>query len=458
MAVHSINKGLNVPIAGSLKQEIRDTASHTEVAIMAQDYFLMKPRMVEAVGATVRRGQPLFEDRKNPGVFFTSPASGTVKAINRGERRALISYVIALNEREITQTLSDDDFFEFTNYKGDVEYTSEELEALLLESGLWTTIRVRPFNRAPEPNSRPQALFLTCMDTEPLCPDVNVIIAGDEGDFVRGARALTKLCDNTYLCTDKDSNLPEVKGTKKEVFTGKHPAGLVGTHINKLHPVSLKRQAWHLHLQDIISIGKLLRTGRMSVERIISIAGPPMSDGHLVKTRVGASTKEILKGQFSNNEHRVISGSALSGRSTQSKELDSSYDYMGRFHRQITILEEGREREFIGWMLPGANKFSSIPVFISSIFSKKRFNFTTSTHGEEREMVPIGMYERVMPLDIIPTFLLRAMEVKDVDRAQKLGALELDEEDLALCSFVCPGKQDYGQHLRRTLEIIYKEG
>ncbi|MGC6509021.1 MAG: Na(+)-translocating NADH-quinone reductase subunit A [Myxococcota bacterium] len=460
MAIHTITKGLDVPIAGKVDQSTILPAEPTkEVAIMAEDYFFMKPRILENVGATVKRGQPLFEDRKNPGVVYTSVASGTVKAINRGDRRALISFVIELNEREQTGQLTDDDYFPFSAYKGNVDHSADELEALLLESGLWTALRERPFNRAPEVGTRPEAMFLTCTDTDPLCADVNKLLEGNEDDFLRGATALAKFADKTYLCVGPNTNVPkEIKGTQLEEFRGKHPAGLVGTHINTLNPVTRKRRVWHIHLQDIIAIGSLLLTGKLHVERVAAVAGPPLNNGYLIKTRVGAPTKTLLKGKFSDDEHRVISGSALSGRTAQAKDIPEAYDYMGRFHRQITVLQEGREREFIGWLLPGANKFSSIPIFLSALFGGKKFSFTTSTNGEEREMVPIGMYERVMPLDILPTFLLRAMEVQDLDRAEKLGALELDEEDLALCSFVCPGKQDYGKHLRRTLESIYKEG
>ena len=459
MAIHTITKGLDVPIAGTIDQNTIVLAEPTnEVAIMAEDFFFMKPRILENVGATVKRGQPLFEDRKNPGVIHTAIASGTIKAINRGDRRALISFVIELNDREKSGQLTDEDFFPFAAYKGNVDHSADELEALLVESGLWTALRERPFNRAPEIGTRPEALFLTCTDTDPLCADVNQLLAENEDDFLRGAMALTKLAPKTYLCVGPKTQVPEVKGTQREEFRGKHPAGLVGTHINMLHPVTRKRRVWHVHIQDIIAIGALLLTGKLHVDRVVAVAGPPLNQGYLVKTRIGVPTKVLLKGQFSDNEHRIISGSALSGRTAQAQDLPEAYDFMGRFHRQVTVLKEGREREFIGWLLPGASKFSSIPIFLSALFGSKRFSFTTSTNGEEREMVPIGMYERVMPLDILPTFLLRAMEVHDLARAEKLGALELDEEDLALCSFVCPGKQDYGRHLRKTLESIYKEG
>jgi len=468
MAEFHIKKGLNIPITGEPKQEISPAKSVDQVAIVAADFVGMKPKMFCEVGSVVKRGQPLFEDRKNPGVIHTALGAGTVIKVNRGAKRALQTVIIELNQNERDGTPAEEDFQPFEAYKPEGDYSAEELEALLVESGLWTTIRTRPHSRNPEIGTRPSALFLTCTDSEPLSGDCNVIIAGQEEDFLAGAKALTAFASKTHLCVEKGSKVPAVPGADKSTFSGIHPYGLAGTHIANLYPVTRKRIAWNIHLQDIIAVGQLLRTGKLITDRIVSLAGPAVSNPRLLKTRIGANLETLCAGEFEDGEetyimhghektgrtHRIISGSPVSGRTAQGE----IHGYLGRMHRQITILKEGREREFIGWMLPGANKFSSIPIFLSALFGKKKFNFTTTTNGEEREMVPIGMYERIMPLDIIPTFLLRAMEIGDTDRAEKLGALELDEEDLALCSFVCPGKQDHGVHLRKTLDEIHKEG
>jgi Na+-transporting NADH:ubiquinone oxidoreductase subunit A len=468
MTEFHIKKGLDVPITGEPKQTVSPAKSVDHVAIVAADFIGMKPKMICEEGSTVKRGQPLFEDRKNPGVFHTSPGAGTIIKINRGAKRVLQSVVIELNENERAGTPGSEDLQSFAHYKEGSSYSAEELEELLVESGMWTSIRTRPYSRNPERGSRPGALFLTCTDSEPLSGDSNIILAGQEEDFLTGAKALSVFAPKTHICIGKESKIPDVPGAEKSVFHGKHPHGLAGTHIANIYPVTRKRVAWHIHLQDIIAVGQLLRTGSLMVERIISLAGPTVKEPRLIKTRMGANTETLCDGEFDDGEekyfshgaektgrtHRLIAGSPVSGRTAQGE----IHGYLGRFHRQITILKEGREREFIGWMLPGANKFSSIPIFLSALFGGKKFNFTTTTHGEEREMVPIGMYERIMPLDIMPTFLLRAMEIGDTDRAEKLGALELDEEDLALCSFVCPGKQEHGIHLRRTLDQIHKEG
>ena len=454
MAVHKISKGLNVPIAGEPDQTVDGVKSVSKVAVVAADFPTMKPKMMVNVGDTVQCGQPLFEDRKKPGVFYVAPAAGTVSAVNRGAKRALQSVVV-----DVQESGNDSDNVNFESYeavKDNASPTGDEVAALLLESGMWTAFKERPYGQVPSAESRPGALFLTCTDTEPLSGDVEQVLAGNEADLALGVKVLSTLSEKVFLCVAPGSKAAAGKseGVTVEEFSGKHPAGLAGTHIHMLYGASRKKTAWSIHLADIIAVGHLFRTGKILTKRIVSLAGPQVEKPRLIETRMGAFLDEVVAGELKEGENRVISGSPLSGRTS----MGELHGFLGRHHRQITVLEEGREREFLGWLAPGANKFSSIPVFLSALFGGKKFNFTTTTNGEHREMVPIGMYERIMPLDIIPTFLLRSLEINDLERAEQLGALELDEEDIALCSFVCPGKQDYSVHLRRVLNQIYKEG
>lgn len=454
MAVHKISKGLDIPIAGAPTQKIDGIKKVSKVAVVAADYPTMKPKMMVAVGDTVKCGQPLFEDRKKPGVFYTAMAAGTVSAINRGAKRALQSVVVDVNE---TGTADDFQGFEaFASLKDAQSATADETAALLLEAGMWTAFRERPYGQVPSAESRPGALFLTCTDSEPLSPEMSALLEGHEEDFALGVKVLSTLTEKVYLCVEPGSKASAAKmgSVSVEEFAGKHPAGLAGTHIHMLYGVSRSKTAWSIHLMDIVAVGHLFRTGTVFTKRIISLAGPQVSTPRLVETRLGAFLDEVVEGELKDGENRVISGSPISGRTS----MGDLHGYLGRHHRQVSVLAEGREREFLGWLAPGGNKFSSIPVFLSALFGKKKFDFTTTTNGEHREMVPIGMYERVMPLDIIPTFLLRSLEINDLERSERLGALELDEEDVALCSFVCPGKQDYSVHLRRVLNQIYKEG
>ncbi len=455
MAVHRITKGLDLPIAGDPQQVISAAAKIRHVALLGADYLGMKPKMEAKVGDRVQRGQLLFEDRKTPGVRFTAPSAGTVLDIKRGEKRAFQALVIAVEDGGET-----DDQVQFQAYSGaDVAgLGADQIKALLLESGLWTALRTRPFSRVPSPESEPRAIFVTAVDTNPHAPDVAVVLKGREADFKRGLVALGKLAPKLFVCKSPKLQLDTagVANVQVEDFEGVHPAGNVGTHIHMLAPVSAARVVWHLGYQDVIAIGVLFATGKLDSRRVISLAGPQVKRPRLIQTVLGASVDELVVDELAAGENRVVSGSVLSGRKA-SGDIDG---FLGRYHLQVSALLEGRHRELLGWLAPGAGKFTIIPVyfgFLGKLFGKK-FNMTTTTNGSPRAMVPIGMYERVMPLDIHPTFLLRSLLVGDTDRAVQLGALELDEEDLALCTFVDPGKADFGVVLRKNLSEIEKEG
>jgi Na+-transporting NADH:ubiquinone oxidoreductase subunit A len=463
---HVITKGLNLPIKGQPDQVIQKGADVQRVAVVADDYPFMKAKMLVNVGDQVKRGQRLFEDRKNAGVFFTAPGAGEIIEINRGERRKLISVVIQLNDTECSGNLTDTDYHSFENYQSKAvdQYSADEVRSLLIESGLWTTLRVRPMSQVPAVDAQCEVLFITAIDTHPLAAKVESVLDGKREDFKAGLQILSALCQGTlFVCQGEESDFSsEVSGLKNaslETFVGDHPAGLVGTHIHTLYPVSRKRSAWHLGYQDVVSIGRLFQSGKIDVERVISVAGPGVLNPVLLQTRQGAEVAPLLAKNTTGSETRWIDGSVFYGRvlNTQGE------GYLGRYRQQITILLEGRERVFFGWLQPGGEKFSVSRAFFSSLMSgeygaRRLFNFTTTTHGSHRAMVPIGMFEKVMPLDMMPTFLLRALVKDDLERAEALGCLELDEEDLSLCTFVSPGKEDYGPALRRTLTTIWKEG
>ena len=441
-----------MPLAGEPRQSVGDARSVRNVALLGRDYVGMKPTMVVAEGDRVKLGQVLFTDKKNPSVAYTSPGSGVVSSINRGFQRAFISIVIELDgeEEEI-----------FANY------TSEQLASIehqsvvdnLVASGLWTTLRTRPFSKVPAPEARPYALFVNAMDTNPLAANPDLVIQGQQEDFVRGVNLLSALPENgTHLIVGaKDSaglrGMEFKDSVKVSQFEGPHPAGLPGTHIHTLEPAGANRHIWTVNYQDVIAIGKLFISGKLSTDRIISIAGPQVVEPRLVKTRVGASLDELMAGELLGNETRVVSGSVLGGRKVEGVEA-----FLGRYHLQVTALREGRERPVLGYLSLGANRHTKTNIYISQFFKGRKFALSTSIQGSERAMVPIGAYEKIMPLDILPTQLLRALIVGDIETATNLGALELDEEDLALCSYVCPGKYEYGPILRDNLTRIEKEG
>jgi Na+-transporting NADH:ubiquinone oxidoreductase subunit A len=444
-----IKKGLDLPIAGVPEQRIDKCPAPRRVALLAEEYIGMRPSMLVRQGDRVRKGQALFEDKKNPGVFYTAPASGTVEAINRGERRVLQSLVIAV---------SGDEQVDFARH------SVEELETLprdavmrqLLASGLWTALRTRPFSKAPVPGSVPAAIFVTAMDTNPLAADPQPIIHAQRAMFDAGLTVLTRLTQGkVHVCQASGGKLgghPQPQVTFNE-FAGPHPAGLPGTHIHFLEPVGLHKQVWHLNYQDVIAIGKLMVDGELWTERVIALGGPQVKKPRLLRTQLGASIEELIEGELRDGENRVISGSVLSG-----VQACGPHAFLGRSHLQITALTEGREKALFGWAMPGKDKFSVTRTTLGHFLKRRLFHFTTDTHGGERAMVPVGNYERVMPLDILPTVLLRDLLVGDTDSAQALGCLELDEEDLALCTYVCPGKYEYGPVLRDVLTRIEQEG
>ncbi|KKJ29494.1 Na(+)-translocating NADH-quinone reductase subunit A [Enterobacter hormaechei] len=444
-----IRKGLDLPISGVPEQHVTTGASIHHVAIVGDDYVGMRPAMLVQEGDRVIKGQALFEDKKNPGVMFTAPASGTVVAIHRGERRVLQSVVIQIEG---------DEKREFAHFDAaDLATLSHDaVQTQLLESGLWTALRTRPYSKTPVPGTVPAAIFVTAIDTNPLSADPQPLILAERKAFDAGLTVLTRLTPGkVHVCQASGGKLgghPQGQVAFNE-FAGPHPAGLVGTHIHFLEPVSLTKQVWHLNYQDVIAIGKLFTTGELCAERIIAIGGSQATQPRLVRTLLGADLTALLAGETKEGENRIISGSVLSGR-----HATGPMAWLGRFHLQVSVVLEGREKELFGWVLPGAEKYSVTRTTLGHFLRRKLFNFSTSTNGGERAMVPIGNYERVMPLDILPTVLLRDLLAGDTDGAQALGCLELDEEDLALCTYVCPGKYEYGPVLREVLTRIEQEG
>jgi len=459
MSIHKITRGLDLPIEGAPKQIIRETRIPTRVAVMADDFPGLRPGMFVEEGDTVKRGQPLFEDRTRKGVVHTAPGAGRVIGVYRGARRSLQSVVIDLSDSERANDPSDDETVDFESFKsGDVSALSrEDVVALLAESGDWTAFRTRPFARTPATDTAPAAIFVTAMDSNPHAPLPEVVLADRMEDFDRGLSVIAKLTEgNTYLCVDPISEIERFVSAdvRVEHFTGPHPAGTAGLHIHLVEPCNREKTVWTIGYQDVAAIGSLFATGRRDLMRIVSYAGPVVEDPRLIQTRAGAYIDDVADESYGGVEVRQIAGSVLSGK----KAMGETFGFLGRFDNQISVLEEGRERFFMGWLTPGPDKFSTLNIYLSKFFPNKKFDFTTTTSGSKRSMVPIGMYERVMPMDILPTFLLRSMMAGDIERAEALGALELAEEDLALCTFVCPGKHEYGPMLRRNLELIEKEG
>jgi Na+-transporting NADH:ubiquinone oxidoreductase subunit A len=446
MTVIRSSRGLDLPLAGVPQGAIEPARAVSTVALMGPDFPGLKPAVKVEVGDRVRLGQTLIEDKRHAGVRYTAPAGGTVSAINRGERRALISVVIAVDDSAGQQRLE--------TFRGAASPPEADgVRALLLESGLWTALRTRPFGRVASPTVQPAALFVTATDSRPHAVPPGTVIEARADHFGAGLEALATLAPRVYVCVAEGQRVSAPPGAEVVEFSGPHPSGNAGWHVHRLMPVNLHRSVWTIGYQDVIAVGHLMTTGRIDIERVVSLGGPGARRPRLLRTRLGASLDQLLEGELLPGSQRIVSGSVLDGRARTSP-ADA---FLGRHHLQIAVLPEGGEREMFGYIVPGSEKFSVTGTVLGAFRKAHRFAFSTTTNGSPRAMVPIGSYERVMPFDMLPTFLLRALIIRDDQRAAELGALELDEDDVALCTYVCPGKTEYGPLLRAALDRIEKE-
>ncbi|MEX0957172.1 MAG: NADH:ubiquinone reductase (Na(+)-transporting) subunit A [Rhizobiaceae bacterium] len=414
----TFRKGLDIAIGGAPEQRLRDGQSAASVAILGEDYPGIRPDYRVAEGERVRAGQVLFVDRKRPQICFTAPAAGVVERIDIGPRRTIGSLVIRIEG---------DDFETLGPASGATD--RHALRDLLQRSGLWTSFRTRPFGRVPDPVAVPAAIFVTALETDPLTGDAAVILEPHLPQFRRAVEALTLLTDGSvFVCQSPGIALAsESQAVRTATFAGPHPAGLPGTHIHHLMPASARRTVWHVGYQDVAAIGHLLETGRLWTERTVALAGPGVRQPGLVRTRMGASLEELVAAETLDGAVRPVSGSVLSGREAA---------YLGRYHTQVTVLPRGR------------------PVMPRSTLGAV---FGWMPRADTGPTIPIESLDEVMPLDILPVPLMRALSIGDVETAERLGCLELVEEDVTLLSHLCPGQADYGALLRQALDELETE-
>ncbi|MCB4379442.1 Na(+)-translocating NADH-quinone reductase subunit A [Synechococcus sp. MU1644] len=441
-----LRKGLNLPISGAPRSDVEEARAVTSVGLLGADYIGLKPSILVAEGDEVVAGTPIMINKTMPEAQIVSPVSGQVRAIVRGARRKLVSVVIDTHESSAAPV----DFSKV----GD-STTRDGIVERLCAAGLWTSFRTRPYSKIPAPDGAPIAIYVTATDTEPLAPNPQIAITEDAEAFEAGLKAVAALTDGpTYLCQSSDAPLPGSNLASVEAvnFSGPHPAGLAGTHMHFLTPPQPDRYVWTIGYQDVIVIGRLMLTGTYDASCIIALAGPACTDPRLVRTIAGASLADLCADDFPNFPVRMISGSVLSGRAGEGDDA-----YLGRYARQVTLIEEDRTQIPMGWIRPMISKYAVQPV-LGSALAKRTFPLSSNLNGGRRAMVPLGTFEELMPQDFLPTQLLRALLVMDTDQAQLLGALELDEEDLGLVGFACPAKYEYGIALRDCLAKIEKEG
>ncbi|MBC8213404.1 MAG: Na(+)-translocating NADH-quinone reductase subunit A [Candidatus Marinimicrobia bacterium] len=450
MAHIKIKKGHNIRIAGHPEQVVHNTIQLTRLTIIPLDYKGIKPKLLVKVGDEVKIGTPLFFDKLQPSVKFTSPGGGTVSDIKFGERRRIEEIVINLNKKESAESFKKYDESLITGLN------STEIKEQLLSSGLWTVIRQRPFSKIANPELTPKSIFVSTYATAPLAPNQEFLLSENSEGFQSGLNILSKLTSSVVnLVNDKKSDFDlftKAKNVELHTITGPHPAGNVGIQIHHIDPIKQGDVVWTISPQDVKAIGELFLTGKYPTTKLVAIAGDGVEKQHYLKTRRGAVISDLLKDNPLNEDVRIITGDVLTGRKTT---IDSA---VGFYDNLVTIIPEGRKRLFMGWALPGLNRYSLSNSFLSKLLGKKEFSLDTNQNGGERAIVPFGSWESVLPMDILPTFLVKSILAQDIDEMEKLGIYECDEEDFALCAFSCPSKLEITEIIQQGLELVEKEG
>jgi Na+-transporting NADH:ubiquinone oxidoreductase subunit A len=479
----TIRKGLDIPISGAAELRLTDARSITTYAVKPTDFVGLTPRLTVEEGDTVRVGDALFVDKRDERIRFTSPVGGQVKAIVRGEKRKLLEVVVEADYKSAGSAGSDCKSSPTLPMQ-----TAEEIKAAMLQCGLWPLLRQRPFGTIAKPDDKPKAIFVSAFDSAPLAPDYDFVLQGREMFFAKGIEALTLLTDGlVHVCFRPGQNLSNVFGEGRHMglplrvnihfINGPHPAGNIGTQIAHIDPINKGEVVWTMNAQDVAVLGELVATDVYRPEKVIVVAGPQTNNPHYYRIWAGACMESIVAPQVPNDNYpkmetetastnyRVISGNVLSGTQIATKGFISAYDNM------IALLPEGNQPEFMGWLMPGARKFSFSRTFLSGFMPKstckpfgiqpprfERFwKYDTNLHGEERPFVVTGKFEKVFPFDIYPLQLIKACLIGDIDLMENLGIYEVEPEDFALCEFIDTSKTDIQAIIRNGLELVRKE-
>lgn len=442
-----IKKGLNIPLKGTPERIIESTKLPSVFAIKPPDFMGFQHKLHVKVGDKVLAGTPLLASKTNENLFITSPISGEVIDIVRGEKRLLLEVRIKSDE-----TITFEKFKEGSQIPSD----KNEIINLLLRSGLWAMIRQRPFDVIPDPTTIPRDIYISTFDSSPLAPDYGFILKGKENYLQVAVDALSKLTTGKVhfglnAKADNNSIFENLKNVEKNYFVGPHPAGNVGVQIHHTKPINKGEYVWYVNIQDLVAIGKLMIDGIIDATRIIAITGPEVSKPAYCQTYIGANISSLIHIKDDKKPLRYISGNVLTGDRI---EPDG---FLGFYHHQITVIPEGNYYEFFGWAMPGLKKFSNTRQFFSKLIPTSNYQLDTNFHGAERAYVMTGQYEKVFPFDIYPVYLIKAILTNDIDKMEELGIYEVSPEDFALCDFVCTSKIEAQEIVRKGLEILRKE-
>lgn len=443
--VIKIKKGLDIPLAGMAEKKIGQCPMPGLFAIKPGDFHGVVPKVVVKEGDEVKIGTVLFHDKANADVKFVSPASGRVKSINRGEQRRVLEVIVESDGK--------DSYLDFgaTTPSG---MNRDSIIERLLQAGAWPYLRQRPYNVIANPADNPKAIFISAFDSSPLAPDMDFVLAGNENALKVGIEVLKKLSPNVHIGISRDATSAAFKaldGVKLHTFSGPHPAGNVGVQIHHVSPINKGEKVWVIQPQEVVSIGNLFSTGLHDFSRVVAVTGSEVKSPAYYNFRLGGSIQTLPTGIGNPTGLRYISGNVLTGHQI------SSNGFLGFYHSQLTVIPEGNEYEFLGWALPGFSKFSVSRSYFSWLQKSNLYKLNANMHGGERAIVAAGQYDKVMPMDILVEFLIKAILAEDVDKMEQLGIYELVEEDLALCEFVDISKLELQSILRKGINLMIKE-
>ena len=445
--VINLKRGLNIPIKGEAEKTLGSMIVADKVAIKPTDFPGLIPKILVKLEQEVKAGEPIFFDKYNPDIFFTAPVSGQVIAVNRGERRKVLEIIIKADGKNesVAFTAADPQ-----------RLSREEVKSTLINSGLWPNLIQRPYGTLAKPAHTPKHIFISGFDSAPLAPDYEFTLQGEASALQTGINALAKLTDGKVFLGISPSQANGVFSGLKNVeinqFSGPHPAGNVGVQIHHISPVDKGEVVWTINPQAVVFIGRLFATGKLDLTKIIALTGSEVNSPRYYKTVVGASLESILKGNTRQAvKERVISGNVLVG-----SRVDAD-DFLGFFDNQVTVIPEGDYYEFLGWAMPRLNKFSVSRSYFSWLTPKKKYTLDSNLNGEERAFVMTGEYDKVLPMDIFPVLLIKAIIASDIDKMEALGLYEVIEEDMALCEYVCTSKIEVQRILREGINLMIKE-
>lgn len=442
-----LKKGYDIKLVGEAQQQVVAAVMPKTFAIKPQEFRHTKFKVVVEVGTEVKAGTPLMFDKAHPELQITSPVSGEVVEVRRGDKRVLEAIVILADGKT--------EYVDFGAASPN-QLSADDIKSKLLTSGAWAFLRQRPYNVLANPNELPKSIFISGFDTAPLAPAVDFAIAGEAAAFQAGIDAIKKMTGvnihlNLHSSKSKSEVLTQAKNVTINKIEGMHPAGNVGVQIHHLDAIKKGERVWHIHPCDVVIIGRLFLTGKLDMTRVIAATGSEFEKPQYYKTTVGAQLASVIEGNVKAGKVRIITGNVLTG--TQA----SAADFLGFYDQQITAIPEGDDLEFLGWLVPSYPRPDISKSFLSGWFKNRSYKANTNMHGEERAFVVTGQYEQVLPMDILPTFLLKSIIYKDIEEMEELGIYEIAEEDMALCEFVCTSKIPVQKIIREGLDLMYQE-